>query len=269
MLIWVAALHCEAKPVIDFYRLKKSHAKSPFDIYRGDDMTCIVSGIGKVASAAACAWLAGASRETASLAWINLGCAGAALHEIGSAFTLDKITDADSGQSYYPASVSTSSLPFSSCLTLNRPDEDYREDTLFDMEASGFVYSALRFSSAELVQAIKVVSDNRKHQTGKNRSAVSQLVAGHIEAIDRQAKALLQLNREVASRALSADEWRQLEAMAHFSQTQQSRLRVLWLYLRNRDHCADDLLRRLSGLQSAGAIIAALQDMSHRDSEAL
>ena len=269
MLIWVAALHCEARPVIDFYRLKKAHAKTPFDIYRGDEMTCVVSGIGKVASAAACGWLAGASRDAASLAWINLGCAGAALHEIGAAFTLDKITDADSGQSYYPASIAPSSLPFSPCLTLSRPGEDYREDTLFDMEASGFVYSALRFSSAELVQAIKVVSDNRERQTGKNREAVSQLIAAHIESIDEQAMALLELNREVASRALPADEWRRLESMAHFSQTQQSRLRVLWLYLRNRDHSADDLLRQLSGLASAGAIIDALQDMSRRDSEAL
>lgn len=269
MLIWVAALHCEARPVIDYYRLKKSHAKNPFDIYRGDEMTCIVSGIGKVASAAACAWLAGTARETASLAWINLGCAGAALHEIGAAFSIDKITDADSGQSYYPAPVAPSSLPFSPCLTLSRPGENYREDTLFDMEASGFVSSAMRFSSAELIQAIKVVSDNRQYQTGKNRNAVSELVAGHIEAIDRQATALLQLNREVASRALAADEWRQLESLAHFSQTQQSRLRVLWLYLRKRDHSAEDLLRRLSGLPSAGAIIAMLQDMSHRDSETL
>ncbi len=151
MLIWVAALHCEAKPVIDFYRLRKTHARTPFDIYRGDEMTRIVSGIGKVASAAACAWLAGDLRDNASLAWINLGCAGAAVHEIGAAFTLDKITDADSGHSYYPAPVTPISLPFSPCLTLSQPGENYRQDTLFDMEASGFVYSALRFSSAELV----------------------------------------------------------------------------------------------------------------------
>ncbi len=80
---------------------------------------------------------------------------------------------------------------------------------------------------------------------------------------------MLQLNRELASRALAADEWRRLESMAHFSQTQQNRLRGLWLYLRNRDHGAEDLLQQLSGLTSASAIIAALQDMSRRDSEAL
>ena len=37
MLIWVAALHCEAKPVIDYYRLRKLHGQA-FDVYRGDGM---------------------------------------------------------------------------------------------------------------------------------------------------------------------------------------------------------------------------------------
>ena len=269
MLIWVAALHCEAKPVIDYYRLKKTHAKTPFDLYRGEDMACVVSGIGKVASAAASAWVGGEYREAASLAWINLGCAGAAGHAVGSVFSIDKIVDADSGQAFYPVAVTPAELPASPCLSLGRPGEDYREDCLFDMEASGFIQAALRFSSAELVQGIKVVSDNREFSTGKNRAAVSRLISANIDAIDRQAQALLELNREVAARALAADEWRRLGELAHFSQTQQNRLRGLWLYLRNREHSAEDLLRRLSALPSAGAMIASLQQLSHRDSEEL
>ena len=78
MLIWVSALHCEAKPVIDFYRLKKSHDDNAFDLYRGDNMACIISGTGKVASSAACAWIAARYEDEASIAWINLGTAGAA-----------------------------------------------------------------------------------------------------------------------------------------------------------------------------------------------
>lgn len=103
MLIWVCALHCEAKPVIDFYRLKKSHEHSAFDVYRGDDMTCVISGVGKVASAAASAWIAAGYRDHTTLTWINLGVAGAAEHDIGELFLLNKVVDADSGQRYYPA----------------------------------------------------------------------------------------------------------------------------------------------------------------------
>lgn len=86
MLIWVSALHCEAKPVIDFYRLKKSHEDNAFDLYRGDGMACIISGTGKIASAAACAWIAARYQDEPSIAWINLGIAGAAQHDIGRIF---------------------------------------------------------------------------------------------------------------------------------------------------------------------------------------
>ncbi len=269
MLIWVAALHCEAKPIIDFYRLKKTPSEAGFDLYRGDESLCIVSGMGKLASAAACAWIGARQRESASLAWINLGCAGGAGRAIGSAFTLDKIVDADSGQSWFPAPVSKTFLPPAACLSLARPGEDYREDFLFDMEASGFICSALRFSSAELVQAIKIVSDNPEYRTGNDRAAVSALIERHIDAIDRQAAALQELNREVGARAVDSDEWRRLNDLAHFSQTQQNRLQTLWRYLRNREHDADELLEELSLLPSDSAILDSLQQTCQRDSEFL
>ena len=198
MLIWVCAMHCEAKPVIDFYRLKKSHADNAFDLYGGDNMACIISGIGKLASAAATAWIAARHDADAPIAWINLGIAGAATEEPGAIFALNQVIDADSGQRYYPVPGADSSLPGSACLTLGRPSEDYREDTLFDMEASGFMHSALRFSSAELTQSIKIVSDNPRHKTGKDRPRVSALIHRHIELIDQQATALIALNQEIA-----------------------------------------------------------------------
>ena len=103
MLIWVSALHCEARPVIDFYRLRKSHDDNAFDLYRGDNMACIISGPGKVASSAACAWIAARYEDEASIAWINLGTAGAAQHDLGTLFSLHQIIDADDGHRYYPA----------------------------------------------------------------------------------------------------------------------------------------------------------------------
>jgi nucleoside phosphorylase len=222
MLIWVAALHCEAKPVIDYYRLKKSHDHNAFDLYRSDDMLCIISGVGKVASAAACAWIAARYDHEASIAWINLGVAGSGQHAIGAAFSVNQVIDADSGQRHYPVPCAGSLLPGSACLTLSQPSENYRQDTLYDMEASGFMYSALRFSS-----------------TGKNRQQVSDLIHRNIETIDQQASALIALNNEVAGLAITPESWQQLIALAHFSQTQKNRLRVLWRYLMNRDTSAE------------------------------
>ncbi|MCP4472530.1 MAG: hypothetical protein GY815_17940 [Gammaproteobacteria bacterium] len=205
MLIWVTALHCEAKPVIDFYCLKKSRDNNAFDYYRGDGMTCIVSGTGKIASAAACAWIASRNQQAASIAWINLGIAGAAEHDIGALFSLDQVIDGDDGHRYYPAPSTASELDCNACITLSQASEEYREDYLFDMEASGFMYSSLCFSSAELIKSFKIVSDNRSFKIGKNRQQVSDLVQQHIALIDQQAQSLRVLNEEVAQLAIRYD----------------------------------------------------------------
>ncbi|MDH3388754.1 MAG: hypothetical protein OEN02_12700 [Gammaproteobacteria bacterium] len=269
MLIWVAALHCEASPVIDFYRLKKSHRDKAFDLYLGDDMACIVSGVGKLASAAASAWIAARYRDEASLAWINIGTAGAARHDIGAIFLIDKIVDAETAKSYFPAPTSTPLLPGSACLTLAQPSRAYREDCLFDMEACGFISSALRFSSAELIRCIKVVSDNRHAETGRNREQVSALIRHHIESIERQATDLLALDDEVAALEFPAESWQRLLAMAHFTQTQQNRLRVLWRYLCNRNLGPEALLQELSTRKTAASMIETLERISYSDSETL
>lgn len=269
MLIWVCALHCEAKPVIDYYGLKKSHDDSAFDLYRSDNMLCIVSGTGKIASATACAWIAARYNHEASIAWINLGIAGSAQDEIGTAFSLNQVIDADSGQRHYPVPCASSMLPGSACLTLSQPSENYREGYLFDMEASGFMYSALRFSSAELTQCIKVVSDNHAHKTGKSRQQVSDLIHKNIELIYQQANGLIALNSEISGLAIPSESWRQLIALANFSQTQKNRLRVLWRYLVNRHPGSEKILQQLDNYSSAADIIKFLEQLSHRDSESL
>jgi adenosylhomocysteine nucleosidase len=269
MLIWVCAMHCEAKPVIDFYRLKKSHDDNAFDLYRGDNMACIISGIGKLASAAASAWIAARHDHVASIAWVNLGIAGAATHEPGTIFTLNQVIDADTGQRYYPAPGAGSRLPGCACLTLSQPSEDYHENTLFDMEASGFMHAVLRFSSAELTQSIKIVSDNHRYQTGKDRPRISALIQQHIEALDQQATSLRVLNQEIAALAIPAESWQQLIELAHFSQTQKNRLRVLWRYLINRNLDSECLLQKLGACTSSKAIIETLEQLSYQDSEGL
>ncbi len=268
MLIWVSALHCEAKPVIDFYRLKKSHDDNAFDYYRGDDMACIVSGTGKVASAAACAWIASRNQQAASIAWINLGIAGAAEHEIGALFSINQVIDGDDEKRYYPAPATAAELAGSACMTLSQASENYSEEYLFDMEASGFMYSCLRFSTAELIKSFKIVSDNRTTKIGKDRQQVSDLVQQHIALLDQQAQHLRALNEEVKQLSIAQDTWQQLTALAHFSQTQKSRLRVLWRYLMNREYRSQELLQQLGG-SSSGAIITTLEQLCHQDSESL
>ena len=58
-------------------------------------------------------------------------------------------------------------------------------------------------------------------------------------------------------------------AMAHFTQTQQSRARVLLRYLSNRDFSDEWLLQELATQKSASAMILKLEQISFGDSETL
>ena len=190
MLIWVCALHCEAKPVIDHYRLKKSPKHRAFDLFHNDDILCVISGIGKTAAAAATAWAAGLQHHSNSLCWINLGVAGTAEKELGEIFSLNKITDQQTGHSFYPVTTFNSDIYSAQCLSLDKPSSNYLPDTLYDMEASAFFYTAARFSSAELVHSLKVISDNELYPPVRDKAQVSDLIYRQITRISGFAEKL-------------------------------------------------------------------------------
>jgi adenosylhomocysteine nucleosidase len=245
MLIWVAALHCEAKPVIDFFRLKKSHDHHAFDIYQRDNMCCIVSGIGKLNAAAATAWIAALHQQSRSIAWINIGTAGSKSYDIGSAWSINKITDIESGHCYYPVPLISSQLPAKHCHTHNQPDNQYHSQALSDMEASAFFGTAARFSSAELIHCIKAVSDNCDTPCSRNKNEVSQLIQQNISAITEFSQALTELNQQVAQMGVSEVDWQRFLTLAHFSQTQKTQLKRCLRFLLSQGDSIDSLMASL------------------------
>jgi len=189
MLIWVSALHCEAKPVIDYYRLKKSADHHAFDLYQNEDIACVVSGIGKIAVAAATGWVAALFHDRSNIVWINLGSAGADKDAVGEIFWIHKISDF-SDRHYFPVPTFKTGFESRSCLTLDQASTDYHQDCLLDMEASAFFSTATRFSSAELVQCLKVISDNQHQPPSRNKAVLSHLIQSQIESITAFAEKL-------------------------------------------------------------------------------
>ncbi len=194
MLIWIIALHCEAKPVIDYYRLKKSAYHRGFDLFHNGDMQCVISGIGKNNAAAATAWVAALNQDAGSTCWINLGVAGGGGRAIGEICVLDKITDSLTGRSYYPAPVIDSRLATAGCVSLDIPSNDYQPQCLFDMEVSAFFATATRFSSTEQVHSLKVISDNEDHPPVTDKAMISELINAQRDSIDDYARLLMQLS---------------------------------------------------------------------------
>jgi adenosylhomocysteine nucleosidase len=269
MLIWVIALHCEAKPVIDLYRLKKKPTHHGFDLYQNQDMQCVISGIGKINAAAATAWVAAVNQDQPSLAWINLGTAGAAEHALGSIFWVSKISQEGSSKHLFPVPTFTSGFAASACVSLSEPSTDYQSSQIFDMEASAFFATATRFSSAEQIHCLKVISDNQQQQTGQDKTAISNLISPQMPAIGAFIDKLQTLNRQMCQLEIDPADWRGILGQSHFSQTQQARLKTALRFLLNRSYDSQSLREEISGLSTSREILKLLDQLCFEESRNL
>jgi nucleoside phosphorylase len=228
MINIVVALPAEARPLLDHFRLRDKQKNTAFPVYRNADMALIVAGPGKVAAAAATAVLAGTDEASTKTAWLNIGIAGHAHHAIGTAFIAHRITDHATGTSWYPPQILDLSLPTENLCTVDRPEDGYPEAALYEMEASGFFPVACRFSSSELVQCFKVVSDNNTQPaTAVTAKLCNQLVADRLADIEQLVNALTGLADEYTRWHAPHPELEQLSGHWHFTVSQQHQLHQL------------------------------------------
>ncbi|HEX6203411.1 MAG TPA: hypothetical protein VF100_10430 [Thermoanaerobaculia bacterium] len=160
MLHVVVAHPAEARPLVARYNLRGEPGHGAFTVYRGDGLAVAVGGTGKTAAAAAAAYLFASGGGMRDAAWVNVGMAGHAEMEIGRGLLAHKVTDEGSGACWFPPLVVETTCPSASVLTVERLEEDYEGERLYDTEAAGFFAAASRFATCELVHAFKIVLDN-------------------------------------------------------------------------------------------------------------
>jgi len=191
MMNLVVALKAEARPLIRHYELNNRQADAAFPVYLGTDMALVVSGPGKAAAAAATAWLQGLTQGNKGNAWLNIGIAGHATYAIGDGRIANRITEHATNRSWHPPQVHDLDIATGRLLTVDSPENDYSIDALYDMEAAGFYPAACQFSSSELVQCFKVVSDNRMHANTKiTAKHCEQLVSSQLKTINNLVETL-------------------------------------------------------------------------------
>lgn len=159
----IVALPAEAKPLIAHYRLQRRAGEDAFAVFEQAGISLTVAGLGKLATAAAVAYTHVLFGKPRQAIWLNIGVAGHAHHPLGSVWLGHKITDAESGRSWFPAIAFKASCPSAEIRTVSRPETEYAGDCLYDMEAAAFFDAAGRFSTLELIHSLKAVSDNRDH----------------------------------------------------------------------------------------------------------
>ena len=220
------ALPCEAKPLIAHFKLKKELSISVFSIYRNAHISLTVTGIGKSAMAAGVAYSLALFPSSALPVLLNIGIAGHGTHVLGSIFSADKIVDQESGRSYYPQLVVTPPSPTHKIITVSKPQLGYLGTSLYEMEASAFYETAIRFSSSELIQCIKIISDNKSNPTEKIKPAqVSDWIRDALPLIEEYTQQLSQLAQ--LDKPMVTDHFAEIIAQWRFSSNEQLQLKSL------------------------------------------
>ncbi len=227
MINIITALPCEARALIDHYRLQGNRHHNAFRCYQNDELQLIISGVGKIAAATATTFLA-ASEPQRSSGWLNLGIAGHANTPIGEPLLAHKIIDAATEQSVYPGIILSPPCHTAPLTTVDIPEQHYRENTMVDMEASGFYAAASRFQSCELIHSLKIISDNQTHSTDHiTEKTVAALIADNLNTIDAIITALQPLAVQLESNKQPPAELYNFMERWRFTAYQQNELRLL------------------------------------------
>ena len=196
---FIIALEAEAKPLIDALKLKKVPGPLPFPTFQNKNHQLVVSGIGKVASAGATGFLLGKSpSQDRPSSFLNLGIAGHRSLDIGSLFIADRIFLEDCSSTYYPPQIIDSGIVRSPLQTCDRPNTDYERESGYDMEAHGCYTIASKSVTRELVQVVKVVSDNLRQPLNTfNPKIVSKVIDKNLPVILGFVESLEMLANEI------------------------------------------------------------------------
>ncbi|HEV7515523.1 MAG TPA: hypothetical protein VGR07_04415 [Thermoanaerobaculia bacterium] len=246
-LRFVVALQAEAKPLAERFGLEPLAESHAFHVYWGERGWAIVAGTGKAAAAAATAYLHLLSGGEAGQTWLNVGIGGHSQRPVGDALIAHKIQDAASGVSWYPPLVVDLPCSTAPVLTIERVEEEYTPPWVHDGEAAGFYPTACRFSTSELVQCFKVISDNPEVTLERSPSAsfVERLIRDNLDRIESFGSALLGLASEAAAWAADPPGYREILSRWPFTLAEERRLRRL--------------LQRLAALAPLGDIKASLK----------
>jgi len=269
MINLVVALAAESRALIDHFRLAEDRSAVGFRVFRGDGMRLVVTGMGRVASAAGVAALGERAGDSGMAAWLNVGIAGHASHALGEGVHALSITEAATGRRWYPPQIVELPGRGEAICTVDSPETGYRDAWVYDMEAAAFYATALRYASGELIQAYKIVSDNRENGVHTvEKYGVRAAVVRHLPEIETIVSRLSGLADDVNATRPRLPELDHIVSRWHFTVSQQNQLRELmrrWETLSGGRPVLDaDLNRCPSAKALLGELSARLNEVYDR-----
>ena len=161
MILIITALKAEAMPIIDRLALKRVNAVFP--TYANNDFALVICGVGMEKCAAATGWAFGHFANIVGA--INIGCAGCGDSAIdyGELCVGNIVEHESKSRAYVPDILYKHGLHECRILTFDEEVRNYNakaENTLFDMEAYGFVCAAFCFLTNDKCTCLKYASDD-------------------------------------------------------------------------------------------------------------
>lgn len=236
----VAALDCEARPIIERLGLSKVPGRTTRPLYLGDGVALTVSGVGRDAAQMAVKYLTLSEtvhyavprrKGTAvprDVAWLNVGIGGHRDLPLGQGILAHRVEDAGWSRAWYPRFVFDAPCPTATVRTIDHVERSYHDPVVYEMEAAGFASQASKISSAELIHVYKIISDGlARPASGVSKDFVEGLVADRIDEIVAIAETLSELSKDLSTMHADPPGWEVWCARWRFTQTQQHQLRRL------------------------------------------
>jgi nucleoside phosphorylase len=195
MFYFIVALNSEARPIIDFYKLKKIENK-PFLVYKNSsNMFLIISGVGHEKALISTTFLlAKYPPENINSAFLlNIGISGATDNvNISDIFLANQIIDYESKKSFYPDMSFKFDISELSLFSVQKPQIGNIENSnkakyLVDMESASIFKAGSYFLPTSSLIFIKIVSDNLKSDEilQINNKKIELLISKNITKIER------------------------------------------------------------------------------------
>ena len=110
-------------------------------------------------------------------------------------------------------------------ISVDQPENRYGKNAAYDMEASGFFATASRFNSSELVQVLKIISDNQANPAEQvSAKQVEEIISARLDIIDSVVQQLIQLSQQQTQQLPPTNLLNEFMQHWHFTVSQQHQL---------------------------------------------
>ena len=166
MVYIFATLYKEAEAMIHAFKLKKVCDNSKFQEFMNEEsgICLVVTGVGCIPAAVAVSCVCTKYEVKEEDFLVNIGTC-ASLEPVGSIFLCNKITDENTGRTFYPDILFKH--PFMECelytygkIVSGGLLEQKQETSVYDMEAAAIYQAGAYFFSPHQMSFLKIVSDN-------------------------------------------------------------------------------------------------------------